>query len=183
MIKNDNELAFACLIDRYQSTLFRYIFRRTQSAADAQDILQDIFIAFWNKRHIIHADETIYPYLFRAAKFEVIDWYVKNDRKVLRENILSEEKYEIDFPAEDFLIARELNQILKSEIDKMPPTMKSVFQLSREEYLSVKEIAQLLAISEQTVKNNISFALKRLRHTLKHEHFMVISAVVLSSLR
>lgn len=183
LIQDDNEQAFACIIDRYQPVLLRYILRRTQSVADAQEILQDIFIAFWNKRSSLYIEESIYPYLFCAAKFEVIDWYVKNDRKVLRENLLLTDEYQVDFPAEDFLIARELNEILESEIAKMPPTMKSVFELSRNESFSVKEIAQKLSISEQTVKNNITIALKRLRHTLKHEHYVIIAAITISSLR
>jgi len=182
-MKEDNEQAFSCLIDRYHSVLFRHLLRRTQSPADAQEILQDIFISLWNKRLSVYAEESIYPYLFRAAKYEIIDWYVKTERKVHRAAVLLEDdNYQVDFPAEDFLMARELSELLNAEIAKMPATMKTVFQLSRDESLSVKQIAQTLSISEQTVKNNITIALKRLRHTLKHEHYMVISAVILSGL-
>lgn len=182
LMKQDNEQAFSCLIDRYSSVLFRHLLRRTQCPADAQEILQDIFISLWNKRLTLYAEDTIYPYLFRAAKYEVIDWYVKSERKVRREMVLMTEEYLVDFPVEDFLIARELNDLLNAEIAKMPSTMKTVFQLSREDSLSVKEIAEKLSLSEQTVKNNITIALKRLRYTLKHEHYVVISAVLLSRL-
>lgn len=181
-MKQDDEQAFSCLIDRYSSVLFRHLIRRTQSPADAQEILQDIFISFWNKRLYLNAEETIYPYLFRAAKYEIIDWYIKTERKIKREALLLTQEYQIDFPAEDFLMARELKELLNAEIEKMPVTMKTVFQLSREESLSVKEIAQVLSISEQTVKNNMTIALKRLRHTLKHEHYIIVSAVILARL-
>ncbi len=181
-MKQDNEQAFSCLIDRYNSVLFRHLLRRTQSAADAQEILQDIFISLWNKRSSIYAEETIYPYLFRAARYEIIDWYIKTERKIKREAMLLTDEYLVDFPAEDFLIARELNELLNDEIARMPDTMKKVFQLSREDALSVKEIAHTLSISEQTVKNNITIALKRLRHTLKHEHYVMIPVVILMGL-
>lgn len=181
-MKQDNEQAFSCLIDRYHPVLFRHLLRRTQCLSDAQEILQDIFISLWSKRLSLYAEDTIYPYLFRAAKYEIINWYVKSERKVRREVVLLTEEHLIDFPAEDFLIARELSDLLHAEIAKMPSTMKAVFQLSREDMLSVKEIAEKLAISEQTVKNNITIALKRLRYRLKHEHYLVISAVLLSRL-
>lgn len=182
-MKENNEQAFACLIDRYDAVLFRHLLRRIQSVADAQEILQDIFISLWNKRAVIYADETIYPYLFRAAKYEIIDWYAKSKKRILKEELLLSEEYQVDFPAEDFLIAGELNELLNAEVAKMPPTMKTVFEMSRNESLSVKEIAARLSISEQTVKNNISIALKRLRVTLKHEHYVIISSVILFRLR
>lgn len=181
-MRQDNEQAFSCLIDRYDSVLFRHLLRRIQSAADAQEILQDIFISLWNKRALVYAQETIYPYLFRAARYEIIDWYTKSKKKILHQELLLAEEYLIDFPAEDFLIAAELNDLLNAEVAKMPATMKSVFELSRNESLSVKEIAASLSLSEQTVKNNITLALKRLRLTLKQEHYVVISAIILSKL-
>ncbi len=182
-MRQDNEQAFSCLIDRYQPVLFRHLLRRTQSPVDAQEILQDIFIAFWNKRQTIICEETIYPYLFQAAKYEIIDWYVRSQRSIRREELLLSSEPAVDFPAEDVLMARELEQLLEIEIEKMPGMMKAVFKLTRNELLSIKETAQRLSVSEQTVKNNISFALKRLRYVLKREHYVIISAIVFARLR
>lgn len=181
-MKQDNELAFSCLIDRYNPVLFRHVLRRTQSAVDTQEILQDIFISLWNKRHSLYVEETIYPYLFRAAKYEVIDWYVKTEKRLIKEAVLLTGEYQVEFPAEDFLLASELSALLDAEIAKMPYNMKTIFQLSREDLLTAKEIAHRLSLSEQTVKNNITIALKRLRYTLRHEHYVIISAVFLSGL-
>jgi RNA polymerase sigma-70 factor (ECF subfamily) len=60
-------------------------------------------------------------------------------------------------------MVKELSFMLDNEISKMPTTMQSAFNLSRVEGLSIKEIAFRLSISEQTVKNNISLALSRLK--------------------
>lgn len=168
-MKQDNERALGCLIKRYQPVLFRRLLNRTQSTADAQEILQDIFISLWNKRHTVSTEVTIYPYLFSAAKYELVDWYVKTERKNYRETVHLTSDSQVVFPAEDFLMAGELREMLRAEVAKMPLTMKTVFRLSREELLSVKEIAQSLSLSEQTVKNNITAALKRIRHLLKAE--------------
>jgi RNA polymerase sigma-70 factor (ECF subfamily) len=66
-------------------------------------------------------------------------------------------------PVENHVIANELRQELMEEVEKMPDTTKTVFRMSRIEQKSVKEIAITLQLSEQTVKNNISIALKQLR--------------------
>ncbi|MBE9598477.1 RNA polymerase sigma factor [Pedobacter sp. MC2016-24] len=182
-MQENNEQAFSCLMNRYHHVLFRHISRRIQSADDAAEILQDIFISLWNKRFSVYAEESIYPYLFRAAKYETIDWIVKRQKQIARESVLLAQEEQYDFPAEDVLIARELNDLLTAEVNRMPPTMRAVFQLSREQSLSVSDIAKSLSLSEQTVKNNISFALKRLRVTLKQEHYLTVAAAILSALR
>jgi len=65
--------------------------------------------------------------------------------------------------SDEKLMVKELTFLLDNEIAKMPTTMRSAFNLSRVEGLSIKEIAFRLSISEQTVKNNISLALSRLK--------------------
>lgn len=183
LMQENNERAFSCLMERYNDILFRHISRRTQSADDAAEILQDIFIAMWNKRFSVYAEDSIYPYLFQAAKFEIIDWHLKKEKQIHKESLMALQEEQFDFPVEEVLMAKELQDLLDAEINKMPATMKEIFQLSRTQALSVKEIAAALSISEQTVKNNISMALKRLRHTIKEEHYFAIAATVLSVLR
>jgi RNA polymerase sigma-70 factor (ECF subfamily) len=65
--------------------------------------------------------------------------------------------------SDEKLVVKELSFMLDNELSKMPTTMQSAFNLSRVEGLSIKEIAFRLSISEQTVKNNISLALSRLK--------------------
>jgi len=64
-------------------------------------------------------------------------------------------------------MAKELAVLIDTEIEKMPTTMKSAFSLSRKESMSIKDISSELAISEQTVKNNISLALGWLKLRFK----------------
>jgi RNA polymerase sigma-70 factor (ECF subfamily) len=64
-------------------------------------------------------------------------------------------------------MAKELDSLIFKEVNKMPATMKAVFELSRNNKMTIKDIAKNLTISEQTVKNNISLALHRLRLKFK----------------
>ncbi len=183
LMRENSQKALSQLIDRYSDVLLRHISRRTGSAEDAAEILQDIFISLWNKRNVVEIKETIYPYLFSAAKYEIIDWMLSTKKKIAREQVLLLEEEHYDFPVEDVLMARELNDLLYVEVEKMPATMKAIFYMSREKSLSVKEIANLLSLSEQTVKNNLTMALKRLRLTLNQQQYTFVAVGILYALR
>src|SRR5690606_11596478 len=58
---------------------------------------------------------------------------------------------------------RELSRLIEKEIDALPPKMRCVFTLSRKAYLSHREIAEKLDLSEATVKTQVNNALKILR--------------------
>lgn len=182
-MRENNQMAFSCLVDRYNAVLFRHTTRRIKSAEDAAEILQDVFLSLWNKRTSLYIEESFYPYLFKAVKYEIIDWLIKTEKQIAKEQLLLHEAGQYDFPAEDVLIAKELNELLYAEVNKMPATMKTIFYLSREQSLSVKEIAKMLSISEQTVKNNLSLALKRLRLTLSQDHYLLVATTILYALR
>lgn len=183
LIRENNERAFSHLVDRYSSVLTRHVTRRIKSVEDASEILQDVFMSLWNKRFSIQVEETIYPYLFKAVKYEIIDWLIKTEKQVTKAQLLLLEAEQYDFPEEDVLIAKELNELLYAEVNRMPSTMKTIFYMSREKSLSVKEIAKALSLSEQTVKNNLSSALKRLRLTLNKEHYLLVATGIICALR
>lgn len=168
-IQADDRHAFAELVHRYSDILFRFIQRRVACVEDSEDILQDVFVSLWNLRHRITIERSLYPYLFKTAKYKIIDWTINEQRKVARAEILLQKQHgELISPtSEEELLAKELASLIDMEIDKMPTTMKSAFSLSRKEAMSIKDIATELALSEQTVKNNISLALGWLKLRFK----------------
>lgn len=168
-LKMDNKMAFSILFDRYSDILFRFIQKRIESIPDVEDIIQEVFISMWNRRSKIEVGDSIYPYLFKAAKYEMIDWLIKSEKRNRHLDYLeiNKDQYLIGTTSEDELIAKELARLLENEMSLMPDTMRSVFRLSRSEDMSIKDIANQLSLSEQTVKNNVSMALNRLKFKLK----------------
>ena len=61
---------------------------------------------------------------------------------------------------------------MREVVDTFPPRLKNIYILSRERHLSVKEIAEKLAVSEQTVKNQLTELLKRLRKKMNNKNFI-----------
>ena len=161
--------AFKELINRYSDPLFHYINRRICCREDTQEIVQDIFSSLWKNAGRITITDSLSPYLYKAAKLEVIDWMIKNKRyqsKILKLSAYLKQHTAV-YTTEDSLVALELEQQIRVEVEKMPPTMQKAFRMSRHNDMPIKEIAKQLALSKQTVKNNITLAVSRLRLKFK----------------
>jgi RNA polymerase sigma factor (sigma-70 family) len=169
-IQRDNPKAFATLLDRYSQVLFEHVYRKIGHREDAEDITQEIFLSFWKNRTTVHVDinNSLRSYLFGSAKYKVIDYYAKVAVQIPQLQPLdSIQEMRAATHADDALLTKELQCLLEKELDAMPERMRKPLQLSREEEMTIREIALLLQISEQSVKNNISSALYKLRLRVK----------------
>jgi len=167
LIKDNNEQAFSVAVHRYRKQLYRQIYKRLGSEDDTKDMLQDIFISLWNNRQTIVIKESFLPYLSRAAHYTIIDQYLFKKKRLTMETSLALMAEPVEPSVEEDILAADLRQEFEKQLLKMPATVQEVFQLSRGEGLSVKEIAVKMNLSEQTVKNYISMALQSLRAYLK----------------
>ncbi len=159
----DDQQAFSVIVYRYNVRLYKIVQARVRMEDDAKDIIQEIFISLWNNRHQIQSAAALHPYLSKSAFYAVIDWQLLHKKNISRHHLLLEKDEPSVFPVENQVIANELRQELMEEVEKMPDTIRTVFRMSRIDQKTVKEIAVVLHLSEQTVKNNISIALKHLR--------------------
>lgn len=179
-IQSDDQQALLVLMQKYDRSLFRYIRSKTNSLESAEEAVQDIFISLWNNRHTIVINDTLSPYLFKSAKHKVVDFYIANNKHITHQDILLPEYNHLTVPsAENMIIDSELNDWLSGEINKMPVNVQNVFRLSRIEHLPIKEIANKLSLSEQTVKNNLSIALKRLHARLQRMETISLLLMIL----
>ena len=165
-VRKGNELAFAALMNRYAKDLYQLIYRRIASDEDTKDMVQDIFISLWKNREKVTVEDSLFPYLYQAAIYEVIDYQLKHNKEIAFKSELLLQSEPVQASSEEKVAIRELQQEIDAEVARMPDTMRTIFCLSRYERLSVKEIASRLQLSEQTVKNNITMALQRLRSGL-----------------
>lgn len=165
-LQRGDEAAFKILFEKYWVEVYTIIFRRIGDEDDAKDIVQDIFVNMWTSRERIVASKSLAPWLNTAARTKAITHYKKKYSAINRDGNFQNDQaghYSPDLNLE----AKELEIVFNEEIAKMPDTMRKSFLLSRYENKSVNEIASELSMSEQTIKNNISQALARLRRSAK----------------
>jgi RNA polymerase sigma-70 factor (family 1) len=175
LVKQEDAASFAYLFDRYWEDMFAMAYRRLQEEAAAKDIVQGIFIHTWENRQEIQVQDSLAPYLFTALKYSIVRYVYRAAKKGFTSLPLSI----LDIPDEENDYQENLQQFdglqekIQQEIAAMPGRMREIFTLSREQELSVREIAMRLSLSEQTVKNQLHTALKRLRLRLQDQAFLL----------
>lgn len=164
-LRNGNEVVFKSIFDKYQSFLYNYVYARTKSEYLSEEVVQITFIKLWNGKKTIDTHIDIESVLFRIAKTTLIDELRKiliRQRKEseVRNSLIMKEKEESSNIA---INCEDINKRLREIIEMLPPKRKKVFELSRFEGLSHKEISLRLDITPKSVENHINHALKIIR--------------------
>jgi len=168
LLKKDDRQAFTEIYNRYAKSLTGFAASKLYNLDDARDILHDMFVKLWENREQINIGSNLQSYLFSIIRHRIIDKIRKN---ITREEyaLITQSLTVVYHEAVDKQIeAKELQQAIEKSLDQMSPRVKEVYKLSREQGLSNHEIAEKLNLSEQTVKNQLSSALKHLRKTLTY---------------
>lgn len=158
-LREDSEAAFTQIYYQYWKLLFAVAANKLDNIADAEEIVQEVFADLWRRRHEIRIEQSLKAYLATAVKFQVYTLLAKKHREA---NALPDPEVWATSPDDTFR-QKELQEQLYQVTQELPDKCRLVYQLSREAGLSNKEIAAKLDISEKTVENQMTKALKRLR--------------------
>lgn len=173
-IRQGSVSAFEQLYKRYSDLIYRNILVRVKSSFDADDIFQSFFMILWEKRASIHVTGTVKGYLLVWLRNHILNTIKEEQIRIKYQELSHREWDESDDYTWVNIVATDLNDKIKAIVDTFPPRLRSIYILSREQNLSVKEIAEKLSISEQTVKNQLSECLRRLRIEISKKNFFVV---------
>ncbi|MGJ1422310.1 RNA polymerase sigma factor [Sphingobacterium spiritivorum] len=155
--------SFDIIYHRYRSVLYMHAYRKLQNSEEVCDILQDVFSNLWENRNRLNITENLGGYLIRSVRNRVINVITKGQRAEAYinsfEHFLSYYHCDTDLKVREKMIT----DLVEREIASLPDRMRQVFELSRKEGLSHKEISDLLGITEQSVRSHIKGALRILR--------------------
>lgn len=191
LIQRDENNAFKFLFKKYYSKLYGYALRFVSNEEIAEDILQEVFITFWEKRNVLNSI-SISSLLFCMVRNACLN-YLKH--KALVENLSIEYLSDIngeerlfmtDFAlsADEQTLYEELKIQIKNVISILPDRAREVFLLSRFNGLKNREIAEKLNISTTAVEKHISNSLKKISAYLKdnvsYEEYIIILSFFIS---
>ena len=149
--------------------LVGFAYKYVKSSEDAKGIVQEVFVSVWKNRDHLELNEKLKSYLFTATKNKSLNFLDKRRLQTVSiDASVEEDRAEIqvndgnNIASEDMELA-ELQAVINSEVEKLPPKCQQIFLLSRKEQLSYKEIAAQLDVSTKTVENQIGIAIKRIR--------------------
>jgi RNA polymerase sigma-70 factor (family 1) len=175
LIKSGNEEAFDEIYERYWGIIYLHVFRMLADEDDAKDLVQEVFITLWVKKDNIEFSTNLAGYLYVTARNKVINTIRQS--KVQKNYLISLSQFAGAHSniTLDQLNEKDLAEAIEREVRNLPYKMREVFELSRKQNLSHKEIALHLDISDKTVKKQISNALKILK--LRLHFFITISGI------
>jgi RNA polymerase sigma-70 factor (family 1) len=173
-LQKSNSEAFRKLFELYWESMFANAKTIVGRESVAKDIVQDIWVKLWDKREtaeIINFE----AYIFKAVRNSCYKYF--RDKKfntvqldaILALHPVSESEIKKQHDLE------EIQNRIRQSLNKLPHRCKQIFELSRLEQYTNQEIALKLGISKRSVENQISLAIKSIRHSLSAVLLFLIS--------
>lgn len=177
-LQKDDPLSFQILFNRHWKDLYRSAYNRLKDQSEAEDMVQDIFTDIWERRYTLDITTSLAGYLQSALKFKIIRMLSRADLHKKAVEHLLYRMTEMQTTILDTLLVSDIEKTLSEAIGLFPENMRKIFSLRSEDY-SIREIAEALGLAEQTVKNNITESLRRLKLVLNDRHPDVTNSVYL----
>jgi RNA polymerase sigma-70 factor (family 1) len=166
LLKDGNHRAYAQLYQRYFRLLYSYAYKKLRDEEQAKDILQEFFTELWDKRSTTVFSTNISGYFFSAINNRIINYFTRETVKSKYIESFSGFLTSENATTDHLVREKQLMELIEAEIQALPSKMRLVFEMSRKQHLTNKEIAVELDISERTVETQVSNALYRLRTKL-----------------
>ncbi len=166
-LKNGDMLAFDQVYELYSHKLFSFVFKILKNEAEADDIVQEVFVKIWESRWSLVDFKLLNSYIFTIAYNHSIDHIRK---RISNNKYLEHLKNSAVVNFTPTIISQiefnELHNQVEKLIANLPERQKQVYLLHREEGLTYPEIAEKMGISKNTVENHMVKALKYLRQNI-----------------
>ncbi|WP_207426627.1 RNA polymerase sigma-70 factor [Pedobacter sp. SYSU D00535] len=165
-LKEDESKAFDLLFRRYFHKLFLFTCKHLRDEHQAEDLLMDVMLNFWEKRDRFSAVQNIEAFLYQSVRNKIVDHYRK---KAIYTEPIEETTVSLSSPdhTDAAICLQETRKVYLQGLSQLSDQRRKVFELRRHELLSVTEVAEKLDISTKTVENHMTAALTFLRQHLK----------------
>lgn len=149
-LKAGSHKAFDTVFLRYHAPVKRYIAAIIKNEEDSQELTQDVFMRLWEKHDYIDPEKNIRGFLYRTARFFVLDYFKK--KKYIRQyEEYSAHLWDFQAAPDQELIEKELQLLAQITIERMPPQRRKIVKMRFMDGKSVEQIATELDIAESTV--------------------------------
>lgn len=166
LLREDDRSAFEIIYRRYQPRLYTLAMRYLKNQADAEDIVQQLFIKLWNIRKTHLVSISLHGYLYGMLKHSILN-LIRNNRKAIINNYkIAQKQLQYDDDLYTYAERHHKSELLRSVINRLPSQQRIVTQMRCEGYTN-QEIARILNLSIHTVNIHYRESVKTLK-TLLH---------------
>ena len=175
-LKKGSEAAFVNVYYQYHTKLFRFFLKRIRNHDTARELTQEAFVKLWKSRQGLSDSFSIETQLFTISGSVLVDHLRRQANERRRMSRLADKINEEPYPAT--ITAHksfETADYLKAVVQDLPPARKKIILLKMGSGYTNKEIASQLSISEKTVEDHVTKALRHIRSILAF--FLLIAAL------
>ncbi|MFT4024275.1 MAG: RNA polymerase sigma-70 factor [Flavihumibacter sp.] len=165
LLTDEGLLDFEGLFRTYYKPLHAYALTMLKDPAQAEEMVQQVFVNLWEKHQQLGIRQSATAYLYRAVHNRCLNQLKHEKVKAAYQQY--NQLRPVDYPsAASRVQLTELQEKLDDALSALPEQCRTVFQMSRFEELRYQEIAGRLSISVKTVENQMGKALRLLREKL-----------------
>lgn len=169
LIKTDNQHAFTEIYNRFWDKLLAVALNRLENLEEAEECVHDVFLKLWRLRQKLELKYSLSTYLAAAIRYRSYDLMAGQYRKQ-RQATQDLAGVNTDIAdahlADAHLLEQELMDMIAQSVRQLPDKCRVVYQMSREQGLSNKQIAAELNVSEKAVEAHLSRAFKGIKSNL-----------------
>lgn len=163
LLRSGDSAAFTEIYNRYSGLLYVYAYKLTADADAAKDMTQELFISLWDKQRETTFSVSLKAYLYSSIRYKFLKQVAHQKVKQgYADQFLHTMETSLN-STENYMIEKELIASVERLVVALPPKMARAFILSRLEFQTNEEIAKELNVSEKTVQNLLSMAVKQIK--------------------
>lgn len=174
-----DDRAFEQLFKSHYKALHSYASVMLRDEDTAEEIVQSMFLKFWEKRSLLNIQTSIKAYLYKCVHNDSLNYLKHQTIKTKYQNYAVQSMNDHHEPASSRVELTELELRLHQALKELPEQCRTIFQMSRFEELKYREIADRLGLSVKTIENQMGKALKILR--IKLADFITVIALLVST--
>jgi len=164
-----NYRAFTTIYHKYAVAVQRFVVKILKSAELSEDITQEVFILIWTNRNKLRPVKSFKAYLFVTARNRALDSLKAAFRsEVAMSEIIHHFVAQRNITDED-LLDKEYRAFLDRILATLPERTRDIFSLCREQGKSYEEVADVLGISRNAVKNHMVLSMKMIGSSVKKD--------------
>lgn len=167
---------------QYSLRIYRKLLKMVRVDVIAEELVQDVFVKIWDKRHQIDPDLSFKSYLYTIAQNLVYDLYRKVARDERLQEVIKAANSELYMHVEEGVFLKETSEILNQAINNLPSQQKLVFTLCKLEGKSYEDASATLGISTSTINSHIVKATRSIKGYMFREQnaafFFAISIIL-----
>lgn len=169
--KSGDKAALSEIYNRYAGILYNYGFHMSSDSYIVEESIQDLFVVLWQSRDRLSNTTSVKFYLFRSLRRQIVS--LLNREGVFERNTISEEiDRKFSQPSLEWeFIARETEDQqltdLKNALTALTPRQVELIRLHFYEGFSMKEVAKIMEMNEQSARNLLQRSVYKLRHVMQ----------------